>query len=41
MGEFTEKDRVFVRKNGRSEELKPVQVDPFWSAFFKVMEGLK
>ena len=39
MGEFTEKERVFVRHDGRREELKPVLVDPFWNAFFKVMEG--
>lgn len=39
MGEFTEKDRTFIRKNGSREELKPVQFDPFWNAFFKVMGG--
>jgi hydrogenase expression/formation protein HypE len=39
MGEFTEKDRIFIRKNGAREELKPVVVDPFWNAFFKVMGG--
>ncbi len=39
MGEFTARDRVFVRKNGHREELKPVLVDPFWGAFFKVMGG--
>jgi hydrogenase expression/formation protein HypE len=39
MGEFTEHDRVFVRKSGRHEDLKPVLVDPFWNAFFKVTGG--
>jgi hydrogenase maturation factor len=39
MGEFTGHDRVFVRKDGRREELKPVSTDPFWKAFLKVTEG--
>ncbi|MHB8093719.1 MAG: AIR synthase family protein [Candidatus Aminicenantales bacterium] len=37
MGEFTAKDRIFIRKNGAAEELKPVQADPFWNAFFQVL----
>jgi hydrogenase maturation factor len=39
IGEITPKDRVFVRKNGRKEELKPVAVDPFWAAYFSTLEG--
>lgn len=39
IGEVTAKERVFVRKNGRREELKPVSVDPFWAAYFSTLEG--
>ncbi|MFC1931701.1 AIR synthase family protein [Chloroflexota bacterium] len=39
IGEVTEKERVFVRKNGKKEELIPVKVDPFWAAYFSTLEG--
>lgn len=39
IGEMTAKDRVFVRKNGKREELKPVTVDPFWGAYFSTLGG--
>ena len=39
IGEITEKDRVFVRKDGKREELVPVAVDPFWAAYFSTLEG--
>ena len=29
---------IFVRKDGRREELRPVEVDPFWQAYFGAME---
>jgi len=38
IGEITEKDRVFIRKNGKREELTPVAVDPFWAAYFSTLE---
>ncbi len=39
IGEVTPKDRVFIRKNGKKEELAPVKVDPFWAAYFSTLEG--
>jgi len=39
IGEVTEKERVFVRKDGKREELRPVVVDPFWQAYFSTLEG--
>ena len=39
IGEITEKDRIFVRKDGKREELAPVAVDPFWAAYFSTLEG--
>jgi len=39
IGEVTEKDRVFVRKNGKKEALTPVKVDPFWAAYFSTLGG--
>ncbi|TET68930.1 MAG: AIR synthase [Dehalococcoidia bacterium] len=39
IGEVTAKDRVFIRKNGKKEELTPVKVDPFWAAYFSTLEG--
>ncbi len=39
IGEITTGERVFVRKDGRKEELKPVAVDPFWAAYFSTLEG--
>ena len=39
IGEITEKDRIFIRKNGKQEELTPVAVDPFWAAYFSTLEG--
>jgi hydrogenase maturation factor len=38
VGEITRKDRVFIRKNGKKEELKPVMVDPFWAAYFSTLK---
>lgn len=38
IGEITSGERVFVRKNGIREELKPVSVDPFWAAYFSTLE---
>jgi hypothetical protein len=38
IGEITSGQRVFVRKSGKKEELKPVAVDPFWAAYFSVLE---
>ncbi len=37
IGEITENDRTFVRKDGLREELKPVAVDPFWAAYFSTL----
>jgi hydrogenase maturation factor len=39
IGEMTDEERVFIRKNGNREELKPVSVDPFWAAYFSTLEG--
>jgi len=39
IGEVTARDLVFVRKDGRREELTPVSVDPFWAAYFSTLEG--
>ena len=38
IGEITSGKRVFVRSNGKREELKPVPVDPFWAAYFSILE---
>lgn len=38
VGEVTAKDRIFVRKDGKLEELQPVKVDPFWAAYFSTLE---
>lgn len=39
IGEITSGERVFMRKNGKREELKPVAVDPFWAAYFSTLEA--
>jgi len=39
VGEVTARDRVFIRKNGQREELRPVTVDPFWAAYFSTLDG--
>lgn len=39
IGEVTAKDRVFVRRDGKKEELVPVKVDPFWAAYFSTLGG--
>jgi hydrogenase maturation factor len=39
IGEITPRERVFIRKDGQKEELKPVKVDPFWAAYFSTLEG--
>ncbi len=39
IGEVTPKDRFFIRRNGKREELIPVAVDPFWAAYFSTLEG--
>ncbi|MEO0131083.1 MAG: AIR synthase-related protein, partial [candidate division WOR-3 bacterium] len=37
IGEVIEKERVFIKKDGKEEELRPVKVDPFWNAYFSVL----
>ncbi len=37
IGEIKEGERVFIRKDGRREELTPVKVDPFWNAYFSTL----
>lgn len=32
------KERVFVRKDGTEDKLKPVITDPFWEAYFSALE---
>lgn len=39
IGEFTAREHIFVRRDGRKEELKPVKVDPFWAAYFSTLQG--
>lgn len=39
IGEITAPDRVFVRRDGKREELTPVSVDPFWAAYFSTLEA--
>jgi hydrogenase maturation factor len=38
IGEVTEKDRLFIRKNGEKQPLAPVAVDPFWAAYFSTLQ---
>jgi len=38
IGEITPKDMTFVRSDGKRQELTPVSVDPFWAAYFSVLE---
>ncbi|MEO0092655.1 MAG: AIR synthase family protein [candidate division WOR-3 bacterium] len=38
IGEITEGERVFVRKDKREEKLLPVKVDPFWQAYFSTLQ---
>lgn len=38
IGEITPRDRIFIRSNGKQEELTPVDVDPFWAAYFSTLE---
>jgi len=38
IGEITEGERVFVRKDKREEKLVPVKVDPFWQAYFSTLQ---
>jgi len=38
IGEITEKERIFVRKDRSEEKLKPVKVDPFWEAYFSTLK---
>ncbi len=37
IGEITPGERVFVRRSGKQEELRPVAVDPFWAAYFSTL----
>jgi len=37
IGEITEGQKVFMRRNGNADELKPVSVDPFWAAYFSTL----
>ena len=39
IGEITVRDPVFIRRDGRKEELLPVAVDPFWAAYFSTLEA--
>ncbi len=39
IGEITPKERIFVRRSGRRQELQPVMVDPFWAAYFSTLEA--
>ena len=39
IGEITEKERIFIRKDGSRQKLEPVSVDPFWAAYFGTLEG--
>ena len=39
IGEITEKERRFIRKDGSEEKLEPVKVDPFWEAYFSTLKG--
>jgi hydrogenase maturation factor len=39
IGEITERERKFVRKDGTEETLEPVKVDPFWNAYFSTLKG--
>jgi hypothetical protein len=38
IGEITKGEKVFIRRNGNQEDLKPVAVDPFWAAYFSTLE---
>jgi hydrogenase maturation factor len=38
IGEITEKEKVFIKKDGIEEKLKPVKVDPFWNAYFSTLK---
>ncbi|MEO0101300.1 MAG: AIR synthase family protein [candidate division WOR-3 bacterium] len=37
IGEVIEKERIFIRKDGKEEKLLPVKVDPFWDAYFSTL----
>lgn len=37
IGEIIEKEKIFVRKNGKEEKLLPVKIDPFWDTYFSVL----
>ncbi len=37
VGEVIEKERIFIRKDGKEEKLLPVKVDPFWDAYFSTL----
>lgn len=38
IGEITKSEKTLLRKNGKKEDVMPVKVDPFWSAYFSVLE---
>jgi hydrogenase maturation factor len=38
IGEITSGPKIVIHSNNRSEELKPVAVDPFWAAYFSTLE---
>ncbi|MEO0114717.1 MAG: AIR synthase family protein [candidate division WOR-3 bacterium] len=38
IGEITEGERIFVRKDKKEEKLLPVKVDPFWQAYFSTLQ---
>ncbi|MDW8114170.1 MAG: AIR synthase family protein [candidate division WOR-3 bacterium] len=37
VGEIIEKERIFIRKNGKKEKLLPIKEDPFWNAYFNIL----
>lgn len=38
VGEITKSERLFIRKDGQQQELRPVKVDPFWNAYFSTLQ---
>jgi hydrogenase maturation factor len=38
IGEITKGEKIFIRKNGSKEILRPVKVDPFWNAYFSILK---
>lgn len=38
IGEIILGNKIFIRKNGSKQTLRPVKVDPFWSAYFNTLK---